>query len=125
MRNQNAVAALRQAADKLETRLEAIRSISTMENFWAAPIEWIKDGQLTREPFDPTAGIPYRSVAPIRVVPDNWPPYKDPIEPRMKQAFYRYSEIAVKNGAAMPTFNSYWDGIRFRLKNVLTRLRVI
>lgn len=126
MRNGNVVQILRTATDRLEKRIEAIQSIGTMENFWKAPIEWIgPDGNPTREPFDPTAGIPYQSVSPIRPVLD--PGYVGPnaIEPRLKQAFYRYSEAAVKNGAAMPKFDSRWDGFRFRLKTSLTKWGLI
>lgn len=127
MRNDRAVQIMRQTADRLEKRIERIKQISTMENFWKAPIERIgPDGKLTKEPFDPTSGQRYQSIHPIHLdLSDNRYEGPDTIEPRMKRAFYRYSEVAVKNGSPIPKFDSRWDGFRFRLKTNLTKWRLI
>lgn len=126
-RNQNAPQILRNAADRLEKRIEAIKTIGTMENFWSAPIEWIKNGELTKEPFDPSLGIPYQSVAPIRVIGDlNIPVLPDPIEPLLKKAFIVYCDNVKKNGLyTLPQFNSKIDKLKFNVRHVLTRLGII
>jgi hypothetical protein len=124
LRNDNIVTAIRTAADRLEKRIEAVKSIGTMENFWKADVEWIKNGELTSEPFDPTAGIVYQSVTPIRLVIDPYTPMYD-VDHLMKRAFRRYAEKLVEFGGPMPTFNSRWDGLRFRLKTTLTKWGLI
>lgn len=127
MRNKNAVIIMRQAADKLEKRIEAVQSIGTMENFWKAPIERIgPNGQLTREPFDPTAGIPYQSVNPIRLdISDVRYEGPDAIEPRLKKAFIVYCDNAKKNGTELPKFNRRIDKLKFNVRHTLTRLGII
>lgn len=126
MRNDHAVEALRLAADRLEKRIAAVRSIGSMENFWSAPIRWVKDGQVTTEPFDPTLGIPYLSISPIRLTFDERYTGPDPLDdPRMHTAFIKYCDVLREKGAGLPVFTSRWQRFRFELRHLLTRMGVI
>lgn len=129
MRNQNAAQILQDAADRMKRRVEVIKQVSSMENFWSVPVKWLKNGELTDEPFDPTPRegyIPYISLKPIRPVIDSSLTLPDPLDSRkMHTAFIRYCDVLREKGSDVPKFDSYLAKIRFEVRHILTRLRII
>jgi hypothetical protein len=127
LRNDNAVEILQAATNRLKARLDRKSHKHNVEALWSIPIKHIKDGQLTTEPFDPMAGKPYCSIAPIRIIFDT-PPRND-VDQRIQQwatrAFTRYCDLADKHGHSIPKFNSRLTKFRFLLRYYLTRWGII